>query len=118
MDDRLEKMENRRKGLDMIVRLMETFREAAPILTEACHPLSGYRISHSHRCASLGVLIADTSTIKSGEAREWIAFLEVSIYSGEKKSRRCGMVGWLGYGQMFTRVLDWMLGCERESQRN
>ena len=67
--------------MDMIVRLMETFREAAPILIVSCHSLSGCKISHDYRCASLGVLLADTSTIKSGEAREWIAFLEVSMDS-------------------------------------
>ena len=63
---------------------METFREAAPILIIAYHPLSGCQISYGYRCAGLGVLIADTSTIKSGEAREWIACLELSINSGEK----------------------------------
>ena len=50
----------------MIVRLMETSREAAPVSIIVYHPLSGSKISYDYRCADLGVLIADTSTIKSG----------------------------------------------------
>ncbi len=45
VDDRLERMEEGR-GMNMIVRLIETFREAIPILIIAYHPLSGCQISY------------------------------------------------------------------------
>ena len=58
----------------MIVRLIGIYREAAPILIIAYHPLSGCKISYDYRCADLGVLIADPSTIKSGKARARVLF--------------------------------------------
>ena len=83
MDDRLETMEESCDGYDRTPD-GDIFCRALPILIVSCHPLFECKISYGYCCASLGVLIADTSTIKSGEAREWIACLELSINSGEK----------------------------------